>query len=108
MVSWSYPYMKLALNLADQSTMQRPTFLTCKQWGKTEDELYREHRSSIMNGGRSKELFDCMRGLTGDFLHEDDDPAKVILGFVQPGTYMAQYYHSVCYRVTHEAPYDPQ
>jgi hypothetical protein len=107
MVSWSYPYMKLALKLKG-GTEQRIAFLTCKQWDETEDKLYSEHRASIMNGIRSKELFDCKRGQTGIFLHEEDDPVKAITGFVRSGTYSAQYYLGVCYRVMHEMPYDPE
>ena len=107
-VSWSYPYLKLAQKFRGHVDQQALAFLTCKQWDKKEDELYSEHRSSIMNGIRSKELFDCKRGQTGMFLHEEDDPAKAITDFVQSGTYSAQYYLGVCYRVMHEVPYDPE
>jgi hypothetical protein len=108
MVSWSYPYLKLALKFQGHPEQQEVAFLMCRQGGKTEAELYSEHRTSIMNGIRFKELFDCKRGLTGSFLNEDDDPAKAISGFVRSGTYEAQYYLGVCYRVTHELPYDPK
>jgi len=107
-VSWSYPYLKLAAKFEGHPEQQQIAFLHCKQGGKTENELYSEHRTSIMNGIRSKELFDCKRGLTGLFLNEDDEPAKAITGFVRSGTYNAQYYLGVCHRVTHELPYEPK
>jgi hypothetical protein len=108
MVSWSYPYLKLAIKFQGHPEQQKLTFLTCKQWNKKEDELYSEHRSSIINGIRFKELFDCKRGLTGSFLNEDDEPAKAVSGFVKSNTYMAQYYLGVCHRVMHEMPYNPE
>lgn len=107
MISWSYPYMKLARKSQGQ-TEQSLAFLHCKQWDETEEKLYSEHRAAITNGFRSKELFDCKRGQTGMFIHEEDDPAKAITGFVRSGTYRHQYYLGVCYRVTHELPYDPE
>jgi hypothetical protein len=107
-VSWSYPYLKLAQKFQEHPEQQQIAFLTCKQGGKAEGELYSEHRTSIVNGVRFKELFDCKRGMTGAFLSDDDDPSKAISGFVKSGTYEAQYYRGVCHRVTHELPYEPK
>jgi hypothetical protein len=107
-VSWSYPYIKFALKFEGHPAEQMPAVLDCKQIGRTENELYLERYSSITNGHRSKELFDCKRGLAGIFLNEDDDLAKAMLGPVRPDTYIAQYYDVVCYRVTHEMPYQPK
>jgi hypothetical protein len=60
------------------------------------------------NGIRSKYLFDCKRGLTGLFIHEDDDPAKVITFFVSQHTDLYTFYLAVCSRVMHEVPYLPE
>jgi hypothetical protein len=107
MVSWNYPYKRLARKF-QSGLLPRSGFLTCKQWSEPEDKLYREHRASIMNGIRSKYLFDCKRGLAGMFINEDDDPAKVITNFVPPDSLLTRYYAAVCYRVMHEWPYLPE
>jgi hypothetical protein len=107
MVLWNYPYKRLTLDFKS-GQQQRAGYLHCKQWFKTRDELYFEARASIMNGTRSKELFDCKRGLTGTFLHDHDDTTKVITSFVQPDTLRSRYYLKVCYRVMHEWPYEPE
>jgi hypothetical protein len=103
---WSYPYRKLALNFPD-GLQQRPDFFTCRQYDYSEDQLYREHRTSILNGIRSKELFDCKRGITGLFVRDDEDPAKVVTHFVNPDTVAFRHYLAVCYAVMHEYPYEP-
>jgi hypothetical protein len=59
-----------------------------------------------LNGWRSKELFDCKRGLMG--INENDDPAKPMTYFVRPDTLGYRYYLAVCDRVTHERPYEPK
>ena len=78
----------------------------------TENE-YQNHiietRSVIMNGIRTKELFDCKRGQVGIFVgQENNDPEKAMTYFVRPATRMFRYYFGVCYRVTHEEPYTPE
>jgi hypothetical protein len=107
LVSWNYPYKRLALKFQGNLQPQLGV-LTCKQWSQTEDQLYQEHRTLIMNGIRSKYLFDCKRGLTGLFIHEDDDPAKVITFFVSQHTDLYTFYLAVCSRVMHEVPYLPE
>jgi hypothetical protein len=84
----------------------------CKDKLDTENE-YQNHiietRSVIMNGIRTKELFDCKRGQVGIFIgQENNDPEKAITYFVRPDTRMFRYYFGVCYRVTHEEPYTPE
>jgi hypothetical protein len=103
MVSWSYPYKKLALG-----SEQYPGFLHCKQFNQTEDQLYSQSLASIMNGNRAKYLYDCKRGLEGLLSNEDDDPAKAITIFVPKGSKASTYYLSACLAVTHEAPYMPE
>jgi hypothetical protein len=99
LVIWYYPYSWLG--------KEPVAFLACRDNGRTEEELYEEQRASIMSGSRSKQLFDCKRGLYGEFAHEHDDPAKAIIGVVPADTYLANYYLGVCSRVTHEKPYAP-
>ena len=107
-VSLSYPYTRLAHSRQGKIEPDLG-YLVCKQGSKIESELYEEHRSSIMNGFRSKELFDCKRGLAGDFFRdEEDDPAKAITHVVRPDTYTHRYYLGVCRRVMHELPYLPE
>jgi hypothetical protein len=105
-ISWSYPYLKIALKFENHPAQQQSTSLACNQSGKAEEVLYEQRRTFIMNGLRSKELFDCKRGLAGSFLNEADDPAKAFTSFVRPNTYMAQYYLGVCTRVMHELPFN--
>ena len=105
MVSWNYPYERLATESNQGQILQHGTFLTCAHWGKTEDELYAEQRSSIVNGLRSKELFDCKRGLSGTFIDEHDDPARALVAPVRQNSYNDRYYRGVCLQVTHKAPY---
>src|SRR3974390_1242513 len=62
----------------------------------TETEEYLEHRSVILNGIKSKVLFDCNRGLRGEFLDEDEnDYRKTRVHPVQDGTVGARYYNGV-------------
>jgi hypothetical protein len=89
-VSWEYPYTYLKLH---------SPFLFCEE--------YDEVRSTITNGIRSKDLYDCKRGLWGHFLHEDDDPGKAFVDLVPKGSRAFEFYLSVCRAVTHEAPYLP-
>jgi hypothetical protein len=105
MVSWAYPYERLALGSAGQ----RPAFLHCKERDKMENETYLEALTSVMNGSRSKYLYDCKRGLEGIFWDEADDPTKPkLLYSVSKGTYSFGYYQAACLAVTHEAPYMPE
>lgn len=108
MASWSYPYKRLALHFQGD-LHPRAGFLHCKQYSITEKQLYYEFRASIMNGSRSKELFDCKRGLNASFLHEDDDPAMALgMHPVRPNTLGFLHYMAVCERVMHEPPYMPE
>ena len=95
-VLWSYPYKRLEKHLA---------FLTCRQWSRTEDELFWEHRSLITNGNQAKYLFDCRRGLMGLVL-AGSDLAKITTFPVQGG--FLRDYLSICYHLMHEQPYLPK
>jgi hypothetical protein len=103
----SYPYTRLGHSRQGKIEPDLG-YLVCKQASETESELYEEHRSSIMNGFRSKELFDCKRGLAGVFHRDEDDPAKATTYVVRPDTYAYRYYLGVCRRVMHELPYLPE
>jgi hypothetical protein len=98
-ITWPYPYQRLE---------QTYGFLDCKRGSLTEDELFSEFRTGIMSGLRTKTLYDCKRGLWGNFVDKFDDPAKAITGFVPKGTRAFDEYLSVCRAVTHEAPYVPE
>jgi hypothetical protein len=106
-VSWHYPYARLATELQGR-VFPAKGYFWCKHWEGTEAEFYTKRRTRIMNGIRFKEVFDCKRGLTGDFMSEEDDPSKVTMGFVRPHSFLDQYYRGVCLRVTHETPYSPE
>jgi hypothetical protein len=105
---WFYPYKKLAANTTG-GLQEIPYFLFCRSETETAIQLYLEARSEIANGRRSKELYDCKRGLWGlfFFLADNDDPAKVVTGFVSKGTVGYEHYIRVCYSVTHEW-YEPK
>jgi hypothetical protein len=103
MVSWSYPYERLAL-----SSGQYPAFLHCKQINQTEDHLYAEQRALVLNGLRTKRLYDCKRAVWGQFQHEDDELSKIVTGIVRIRSMAFKYYLSVCRAVTHETPYVPE
>ncbi|MEH2498975.1 hypothetical protein V1294_005454 [Bradyrhizobium sp. AZCC 1678] len=98
MVSWKYPYVRLA----------HPAYLHCKQWGRSESELYMESHNLIANGLRTKELYDCKRGLSGSFMHDDDDLSKAFTAPVRKGTNGLAWYRAVCRAVTQEEPYLPE
>jgi hypothetical protein len=106
-VSWSYPYDRFAMHIKDRSLEGRG-FLNCQQWCKSGDELYLSERAIILNGLRTKELYDCKRGLTGTLLSSDDnDPAKVTMLTVRPGTFAFSHYTRICERVMREKPFIP-
>jgi hypothetical protein len=108
-VVWSYPYLRLAAEFQGKM-YPADNHMFCEDdedLRKTETEMYLERRSEITNGERSKELFDCKRGLTGNFRNEDDDPAKADTSYITPDSWVEKYYLGVCSRVTKEKPYDP-
>ena len=70
------------------------------------EEKYLAQRTEIMNGIRIKELFDCKRGLMGNF--HDDDHDDPFTYFVKPQTYGRRVYNEICLQVTHETPYSPE
>jgi hypothetical protein len=109
--SWSFPYVRLALNTGrgqDGGLEQYPSSFHCKNIFNTEDEAYWESRALIMNGIQSKHLYDCKRGLEGDFAGRQDDPTtKAFTHFMSNGSIAFNFYRSVCQAVTHEAPYVP-
>lgn len=77
------------------------------QCNRTSDKDIREIRALIMNGLRSKQLFDCRRGLMGTYIVGDEsrDP---ITYFVRPDTLGEDMYRRVCYAVTGDMPYLPE
>jgi len=68
---------------------------------------FSENYSAITDGLREKVLFDCERGLYGEFLDERDDPAKALTQLVSVGTWGASLYEAICRAVTHKKPYMP-
>ncbi len=100
-VQWSYPYDRLALHGRKES-IQYPDSVSC---GEEQSDI--EHLRVLRNGLREKELYDCKRGLTGMFIHEEDDSSKVITGSVNSRSNGSLYYVKLCYTVTHEMPYMP-
>jgi hypothetical protein len=98
-VEWKYPYRKLAL-LNYPASMG----LHCD----SVSHEYSEVRNLYINGVRAKKLYDCRRGLEGNFSDVNDDPTKAIVGFVPKGTVASEYYLTVCRAVTHEEPFVPK
>jgi hypothetical protein len=73
----------------------------CKQPEHTEKQEYVDHRNVILNGSRSKVLFDCNRGLQSFFFDDEEtDYKKARLYPVQNGTVGEIYYYGVCRAVT--------
>jgi hypothetical protein len=99
LVSWKYPYRRMSVvtKLA----------LQCKAEGRTGDDLFSEHHNLIANGLRTKEIFDCKRGLSGLFDDEHDDPSKVIISPVVPGSNGEENYLAICPAVMRQEPYLP-
>jgi hypothetical protein len=93
-VQWSYPY---------EGVPGGGVILACDRPAD-----YTEARSLIINGTRTKYLYDCKRGLYGAFLHQNDDPTKAMTAFPPKGSIAFKYYLSACQAVTHEAAYMPQ
>lgn len=108
--SWKLPYLRLAAIFHGHESQPLPyaEFYPCKNAFESEAQTYSEMRNAILNGIRSKMLFDCKRGLSGDFLHEDDDISTAIIGPIPKGTILFEQYLSVCRAVTHEQPYMPR
>jgi hypothetical protein len=111
-VSWSYPYKQLAVNTQETLVQYPAPVVLCKDQLDTESKYQNrimDTRSAIMNGYRTRELFDCKRGQVGTFIgHENDDPEKAMTYFVRPETRMFRYYLGVCYHVTHQEPFRPE
>jgi len=108
--SWSFPYSMLAVvfESGDKShVFPYRTFFRCKNIFQPEANEYSEVRRLIMNGLQTKKLYDCRRGLDGNFVDEKDDFTKANMGPVSKGTFAFEFYLSVCQAVTHEAPYVP-
>jgi hypothetical protein len=97
--SWWLPYFKTMAGTGPRSESYR-----CNQPYHTETEEYLEHRNVILNGIRNKVLFDCNRGLQGEFFDEDDkDPIHV--DPVENDTVGSSYYIGVCRAVNRKDPY---
>lgn len=99
--SWWLPYFKTMIGTGAGYESYR-----CNPPGRTETEEYVEHRDLILNGLKTKVLFDCNRGLRGEFLNEDEnDYRKARVHPIKNGTVGAEYYNGVCRAVTRKAPY---
>jgi hypothetical protein len=116
---WEYPYKRFAIEDRGEFSQKEATFF-CKDGisRKDEGELYLKQRRSITNGKQNKELFDCKRGLWGDFVTIDveaseparfwpSDPAQVNVNVVRPHSYVDLWYQGICLNVMHEKPYSP-
>jgi hypothetical protein len=99
--SWWLPYLKTMIGTGAGYESYR-----CNPPGRTETEEYVEHRDLILNGLKTKVLFDCNRGLRGELLNEDEnDYRKARVHPIKNGTVGAEYYNGVCRAVTRKAPY---
>jgi hypothetical protein len=100
-VSWEYPYRRLSAKYWSS--------LHCKLGSRTENELFMESYNRITNGQRSKEIYDCKRGLIGILVDENDDYTKApLISPVRPGSNGENYYRAVCLAVMHQEPYLPK
>ena len=106
-IFWYYPYERLAIHTNDGVVIQKEAAFYCRDKSPKDAAADMQQRSSIMNGHRKKQLFDCKRGLSGLFWDVNDDPAEVTTSFVTPQTYGDLIYRGICLRVTHEEPYTP-
>jgi hypothetical protein len=101
-VAWEMPYQRLAIK-----SEQRPSAFDCEGPQVTSiDEEYHGLRSLILNGTRSKTMYDCKHGLVGFFINDEDDISKVFSGPVGGG--YTRDYLALCYKLTKVAPYLPQ
>ena len=117
--TWRYPYKRLADEYRGDF-FQWPITFFCKDGiRRMEGELYLKARTSITNGKQTKELFDCRRGLVGEFdtipnepsgpdRFWPPDPAKVDMNVVRPHSNGDVVYQGICLRVMHEKPYSPE
>lgn len=105
-VVWGSPYHKMALT-DPTGLVENPNFFDCEGPAvSSSDEEYNQLRSDIINGLRTKELYDCRRGVVGTFVNEDDPPSKVVAGVNIKGVF-AQAYIRLCHAITGEYPYIP-
>jgi len=113
--TWSYPYKKFAIEDPGEFVQEEDYFYCRDGTTRNEGDLYLKKRASITNGEQTKEMFDCKRGLRGDFVTLDDetpgpdrfwpsDPAKVGMDVVRPHSNGDLLYQSICLRVMHEKP----
>jgi hypothetical protein len=105
-VFWHFPYDRLAVHTVKGKVLPMDGYLDCKD-ELPDEKNYFARRTEIMNGIRIKELFDCKRGLVGNYFHDDDDD-NPITSFVHPRTHGHRIYDDICLRVTHETPYSPE
>jgi hypothetical protein len=96
--SWWLPYSKTMVGEGAGYESYR-----CNPPDRSEREEYLDDRNGILNGTKNKVLFDCNRGLRGEFFDEDYRKARVHP--VQNGTVGAEYYNGVCRAVTRKDPY---
>jgi hypothetical protein len=98
-ITWSSPYSKFGYYNGDP---YKHIFLCASE------QQYYEDRRSIMDGDRSKELYDCKRGLRGVFAYVNDDITKAIMTTPREGSLAMSLYVKVCRAVTNEEPYVPR
>jgi hypothetical protein len=96
---WMYPYRRLKGG---------SSYLRCEETGSTEADLFELAYKHITNGYQSKRLYDCKRGLSGDFMDENEDASKAYTNPVRKDTNGGYWYWNVCRAVTHEEPYLPE
>jgi hypothetical protein len=101
-VIWGLPYRRLAIG-----SDEMPSFFVCEgPQVKSQDDEFQVKRSLLLNGIRSKTMYDCKRGVMGSFVHEDDDVSKVISGTVRGG--FLRDYIALCRKLGIAEPYLPQ
>lgn len=94
-VWWPVPYEHVVINSS----------FTCRSpFNKTQDTS--KESEVIMNGVRTKELFDCKRAVRGQFF-DMDDPSPVETHVVQKDTVGEDEYIDVCLAVMKNKPYLP-
>jgi hypothetical protein len=99
--SWRLPYIKTMVGEGAGYVSYR-----CNQPYHSEETEYFDDRNSILNGTKIKVLFDCNRGLQGNFFDADEhDYRKALIHPIPKGTVGEAYYIGVCRAVTGKDPY---
>jgi hypothetical protein len=96
LVSWWLPYFKTMAGTGAEYRSYR-----CDPGPYLETEA----RNVILNGTKSKTLYDCNRALRGYFFEDQNDYSKARIWPVKSGTVGAEWYKGVCKAVTRKDPY---